>query len=176
MMKITNIVNGCVGSSKVNVQDALEIGDKMAIEFTANLPDSFYKTLHSRIITLESTKKSVKIGDKAVFDVEKLYGRMLVINQKWNLSLETMFQYELSPIPASLFNEYGHMREGDKAVLASKIGVTEESQDVVTDVTVADGNMLLHHVKWPSRGTVEDFCINFADLDLISSNEHEMCW
>jgi len=82
-----------------------------------------------------------------------------VISSKRNISLEKVFSYELSPVPASLFDEYGCMRKGDKSVLVQKIAAFTENHS--TDVEVVDGNMLLHRIVWPKHGTVKSLAENF---------------
>lgn len=68
--KLVNIVNGGVASEKVNVQDALPIGEKMASEFTNKLPQGFYQPLSKQVVTMETLKKGMKIGNKMVYDME----------------------------------------------------------------------------------------------------------
>lgn len=53
------IVNGCTADDEVNVHEAVATGDEMARTFTNGLPAGFYKTLHRRVVTMETTKKKV---------------------------------------------------------------------------------------------------------------------
>ena len=165
--QVSNIVNGCVGNDKVNVHDALELGEMMMVTFAAGLPEGIYNPIRSKLVTLESCKKAVKIGNKSIFDMEKLYGRMLVINQRRKLSIESIFSYELAPVPASLFDEYGRMRKGDKSPLASLVSVTGTLPGNV-EVVLIDGGMMLHHVSWPKKGKVRSLCAAFAAHDDLS--------
>ena len=173
--KAANIVNGCVGSDKVNVQDALEMGEKMMVDFAAGLPEGIYKPIKSKLTTLESSKKAVKIGNKSIFDMEKFYGRMLVINQRRKLSLENRFSYELAPVPASLFDEYGRIRKGDKSPLASLVSVAGPVPANI-EVVIIDGGMLHHHVTWPTKGTVRSLCAAFAALNDLSTNHDKVLY
>ena len=52
--------------------------------------------------------------------MEKLYARLLVISQNRDIELSELSKYELSPMPSSLFDEYGDLRKGSKAVLNAK--------------------------------------------------------
>ena len=76
---LLHVVNRCVCSAKVNVQDAVCIGNKMEADFKDALPSDFYKPIRSKAVTLQSVKKGVNVGDKTVFDVEKLYACMLAL-------------------------------------------------------------------------------------------------
>ena len=71
--------------------------------------------------------------------------------KKRSLFFETLFTYELAPFPASLIYEY--------------VILTED-----VEVEMVDGNMLLHHISWPKKGTVGRFCQNIADLDLLEQD------
>lgn len=98
-----NIVTGHIADSKVNVDQALAIGEQVAAEFKGNLPSGFYKPLKSNVVTLETTKKGVKIGNTTVYDMEKLYGRLLVVSQKREIQLESLLRHELAPVPSAIF-------------------------------------------------------------------------
>ena len=60
---LTNIITGHVAPDRVNVDDALIIGDRMAAEFTAGLPQGFHIPLKKNVITMEVAKKGLKIQD-----------------------------------------------------------------------------------------------------------------
>ena len=60
---LTNIITGHVAPDRVNVDDALVIGDRMAAEFTAGLPQGFHIPLKKNVITMEVAKKGLKIQD-----------------------------------------------------------------------------------------------------------------
>ncbi len=147
---LCNIVNGCIADQSVNVYNALDMGDSLMRQFKAGWPETINKPIKTKLVTLESTKRPVKISGKSVFDIEKLYGCMLVINQKRNLSLDTLFDYELSPVPASLFDDYGSMRKGDKGTLVSSIGIPAVHLDPI-QVEILDGGGFLYCVSWPKQ-------------------------
>ena len=74
--------------SYVNVDDALRLGSVMVAKFSDALPGGFYKPLKKEVITMELLKKSVKVGKTNMYDMEKLYGRLLVISQKRDVQLK----------------------------------------------------------------------------------------
>ena len=169
--KLVNIVNGCVADSKVNVHEALSIGDAMAFKFKQSLPDSFYKPLKNGVVTMESMKKGVKVGEHHVYDAEKLYGRLLVLSQSRKIQLESIFSFELAPVPSSLFDEYGNLRKTSKAMLIKKLGFTCDDRTDV-QVQLIDGNEMLYNISWPRSGTTRQLCYNF--LNAVKKPAHDV--
>ena len=71
-------------------------------------------------MTMESMKKGVKVGDKLMFDMEKMYACFILIADKRNISLKYVLEFEMSPVPPALFDEYGNMRKTSKAQMIKK--------------------------------------------------------
>ncbi len=158
---LVNIVNGQVADEKVNVHSALAIGESMAADFKSHLPSGFYNAIHSKVVTMETMKKGVKLADRTIYDMEKLYARLLVISQRRDISLETLMCYELAPLPPALFDEFGSMRKSSKSQLLHRLAVWgEETTD--PDAEVVDGNEMLYHITWPKTGTVRHLVQNFT--------------
>ena len=42
----------------------------MAAEFSAALPGGFYQPLKKKVITVEASKRNIKVGGKNVYDME----------------------------------------------------------------------------------------------------------
>ena len=158
-----NIVNGRVAAAEVNVDQSLAIGEKMAAEYMATLPEGFYEPLKKRIVTMEAIKKKVKVGDTNVYDMEKLYARLLVISQNRDIELSELFKYELTPMPLSLFDEYGDLRKGSKHVLMQKLAVFTENELPPVEVQLIDGNEALYHTFWPKNTTLLHFAQGLVD-------------
>ena len=116
-----NIVNGRVAASEVNVDEALEIGKTTSADYLAKLPTEFYEPHKKNVLTMESLKKKVQIGDANVYDIEQRYARMLVISQNRDIRVTDLFKDELSSVPASLFDDFGDLRKGTKANMLHKI-------------------------------------------------------
>ena len=100
------------------------------------------------------------VGDGTVFDMEKLYGRMLVVSQQRHIDLRRVFSFELAPHPLSLFDEYGDMRKGSRATLVSKLAVLASSVKS-PDLSIVDGNAMVFHATWPKCGTVQPYVNSF---------------
>ena len=118
-----NIVNGQVAPTKVNVQDALHIGSTQSEKFTALLPGAFHSKIERKVKTMQEMKKVVIVNGKPIFDIETLFARLLVVGQQRGVEVTDIFQYELSPVPPSLIDEFGCLRKADKTVLVNCLGV-----------------------------------------------------
>ena len=88
-----NIMNGqVVSETKLNVQDAVEIGQDTRTSFASSLPGCFHHPIKKTVETMQVLKRGVKIKGKTVYD------------------LETVF------VPPSLIDQYGCTRKQSKAV------------------------------------------------------------
>ena len=50
--------------------------------------------------------KVVIVNGKAIFDIETLFARLLVVGQQCGVEVTYVFQYELSPEPPFLSDEF----------------------------------------------------------------------
>ena len=83
---------------------------------------------------MDLLKKAVTVKGKAIYDVVTLFSRLLVMGQQRSVDIADVFQFELSPVPPALIDEYGCLRKGDKAVLVKSFSVsvtTPYATDVV---------------------------------------------
>lgn len=131
-------------------------------EFESGWPTSFNKTLTKKVTLMTSTKKSIKLDGRPVYDTELIYTRVICLQQYRDIDIKDVLSYELSPVPASLFDESGAMRAQSKAILKTKLQVEQSSRiQGVPDAVIIDGCAMLWTVHWPTNGTVEDYVINF---------------
>ena len=67
----------------------------------------------------DSTKKSIKLDEKSVglYDSEFIYTRVICLQQYRYIDITDVLSNELSPVPASLFDESGAMSAQSKAVM-----------------------------------------------------------
>ncbi len=71
-----------------------------------------------------STKKSIKLDRKPVYDTELIYTRVICLQQyRDNGITDVVSGLGTFPIEASLFDESGAMRAQSKAVLKTKLQV-----------------------------------------------------
>ena len=84
---LSNIINGRITPDEVNVHDSLAIGQEMATQFIGDLPRGFHNPIKKKVVTMEAMKKRVKVGNASNFNVEQLYGCLLVISQIRDIQL-----------------------------------------------------------------------------------------
>ena len=157
--ELYNIVNGQVAPTKVNVQDAFHIGSTQIEKFAALLSGAFHSKIERKVKTMQEMKKVVIVNGKAIFDIETLFARLLVVGQQRGVEVTDIFQYERSHVPPSLIDEFGCLRKGDKTVLVKCIGVPVNSAPAPD---VVDASQLLYHVVWPVAGTAVDLALSFG--------------
>jgi len=63
IVNIVNIIIGRLGTSAVNVSDAVAIRETMWNNFKKSWPDGFYETITKKVTTMAVTKKSVPVGE-----------------------------------------------------------------------------------------------------------------
>ena len=80
---------------------------------------------------------------------------LLSINQ---INVDNLFDYELSPVPTSLFRDDGEARyPQNKAQLKLELKVEVSTRNIVADAVFIDGCAMLHSaIYWPKGGTVQD--------------------
>ena len=158
---VYNICNGQVAIDTVNVQNALAIGSEQSRQFSIWLSSAFHKTIKKKVNAIESLKKADNVKKKTIYDIETLFSRLLVVGQQRSIDIADIFQFELSPVPPALIDEYGCLRKGDKAVLVKFISVSVMTPSV-PHVMLVDGGLLLYQVVWPVLGTTGDVAASFG--------------
>ena len=128
-----NINNGQVASaSDGNIQDAVKIRKEMHTAFLSSLPYGFHKPIKRTVKTMQV----LKITHKPVYDLEAVFARLLVVGQKRNIDLVSVFQHELSPVSPSLMEE----------VRPSIPSRHQGSEPPPPDTLLVDASQLLYHV------------------------------
>ena len=77
-------------------------------------------TIPKQVKTMEEFKKAVIIKGKVTYDIETLFSRW----QQRSMEVADVFQFELSPDPLALIDEYGCLRKGNKALYWSSVLVS----------------------------------------------------
>ena len=152
--KLFNIVNGKCATEDINVCNALQIGELQMDEFITKLPNGFHLVIERRVKTMQQMKVAVVIQGKEIYNMESLFVHLILIGQQRNISLQQMFQLELSAVPLSIIDEFGFLRKGDKSVIVRKccLSVVDESICVPKTIVI-DGSQLLYHITWPIPGS-----------------------
>ena len=124
--RVYNICNGQVAPSTVNVQESLAIGSEQSKQFSVSLSIDFHTTIQKKVTPMEALTK-VTMKGKALYDVKTLFSRLMVVGQQRSMEVGDVFQFELSPVPSAMIDEYGCLRKGDKAVFVKCLGVSVTS-------------------------------------------------
>ena len=159
----TGVYNICydqVAPDTVNVQNSLAIWSEQSRQFSASVSSEFHKTI-KKVKTMELFKKAVTVNGKAIYDVVTLFSRLLVVGQQRNVDIADVFQFELSPVPPALIDEYGCLRKGDKAVLVKSLSVSVTTP-YAQDVVLVDTGQLVYHVIWPVSETTGDLAASLG--------------
>ncbi|KAK3883333.1 hypothetical protein Pcinc_012369 [Petrolisthes cinctipes] len=138
---IVNIVTGLIGSTAVNVDDAVGIGTQHMKKYEASWPDGFDSPMTSKVVTMAKCIKHTKKGSSSLFDTELIYARVIGMAYCRDLDLRKLFQYELAPVPTSMFEDSGVMRiTKTKSTLKRKLQVAHSAPSLKTeDVLLIDG-------------------------------------
>ena len=127
------------------------------MEFCFSLPQGFREKLSSKVITMADSKKPKQRSVVAPFNTELIFSRVLYIMGNNQLDFTTLFNYELSPVPTSMFHDSGDARyPKSKVVLKNKLKVEVPVRRVEADAVVVGGGMLHASIYWPKDGSVED--------------------
>ena len=87
-----------------------------------------------------------------------LFCRLITVGQHRQVEFQTLFDYELCAVPASISDEYGCLRTGTKSTLVSKLKVDDLQSDA-RDIVIVDGQQLIYHIVWPCAGSASDLAV-----------------
>ena len=163
---VMNIVTGqVVNHSSVNVDKAQLLGKTQVESFERSWPGGFHDSIQKIVTTMALSRKHIKVGDAKVFDTDTIYTRAMGLQSSArDLDTTTLMGHELSPIPTSMFDENGNMRDAKtKSNLknALKVEVSRWLAEQNVQTTFLDECAVLWVVPWPTSGTVHDYLVWF---------------
>ena len=89
---LCNIIKAEFSPVEVNVDTAYDIGQQTAAQFISSLPHRFYKSISKGVVTLETMKKGVRVGNSHTYDMEKLYAGLLVVSQHRYIHISDLWE------------------------------------------------------------------------------------
>ena len=148
------------GQDNVNCERAEDIGQTIQQSFD-NLPLSKCKLKRSElVVTLSYLKlhRKKKQNNGVSMDPCTIFNRLLAVAGRLD-SVESAFEFELTPEPLSLFKN-SMMRKADKAALRnlflpSDLSVSPNTIERV-GASFIDGDALLHRVRWDKGNTFKN--------------------
>ena len=166
---LRNITSGEIADNSVNVDEAVQIGQKILTSMTGKevLTASFRKK--DQVVTLAS-KSSMKVdGEVVEADPLLLFQRLVTTAHHTCENLAYVFMHELCSFPPALFESSGLPRLPNKSTLADSMWATLKNPDwesppVNSQVhIVLDGGALLQRVIWPRGSTYNDILQLYAE-------------
>lgn len=154
---VMSLSTGIVGNEHVNCHKVYAVGQggmkTLVGQNLARVSLSSYK-----VKNLDSSNKAVMPHNQwKHVNATLLFQRMAVKLDSDQQNKEEAFEYELSPIPLSLFDKAGVMRKGKKAELYDLFEASMD-RDVGGAKFVIDGGFLLRYVVWSNGMTFGELC------------------
>lgn len=155
---MNSLMTGIIGNSKINSHRALEIGTGTMQNFVGcNFGDTKQSTKNV-VLSLASMSNAVKVNGKTVTVDPLTIFQRTAIAKKSDEDVAQLMEYELSPFPLALFNEWG-MRKGKKSSLYDAFPEDNyATHDLRASTNVVDGGFLLHRVKWNVGTKISVLC------------------
>lgn len=157
---LRNLASGVTADPTVNVDRAKELGQAILDSMTGQQVKDYKFRKKDQAVTM-AVKVSAKIGGEAIqVDPQLLFQRLVTaVNGRADFELSSVFEFELTSPPASLFDKSGLMRAGNKASLADALkGIVKHApeppglQSEGDLQYVLDGGSLLYKLPW-QKGT-----------------------
>ena len=123
---------------------------------------------------LANLQKKVKVGDKKLYIENTQLFNILIIMAERDEGIEQIFNFELTPVPTSLFTMDRMMRKPKKHEFGRMLKNTTAKLDLEMDskMHVVDGGWLLHQVKWnngSSLKTIVDSYVRYVQAKFRDS-------
>ena len=130
------------------------------------MASGFLWTLSKKVITMDVTRKHVKIGAAKMFNTTLLVSRVIGLqaSSRETIDIRNLLSHELAPVPTSMFTDLGDMRIGkNKAQLKTQSQVELSTRKAFQEIQsrVFDGSAVLWVSHWPLNGKVRDYVANF---------------
>ena len=165
---LRNIESGVTADDSANVDRAQVIG-KAIVQGMRGTPQQKYTFKRSMQAVPINEKSLVKLdGESLHIDTQLLFQRLTTAADRYIEDVSSVFQFELSSVPSSLFDNNGFPREPQKSTLADAIWKQcrfEESTPTnvtPTNAVVVDGGSLLHKLPWKIGDSFHEICSSYS--------------
>ena len=111
---IFNVVSGQIGSTEVNVHNAVTIGTEQMKVFESRLPQGLYETIMKRVVTMDHARRHVKVGAVKVFDTNLIYSRVIGLQaRERDIDIKDVLGHELAPVLCTVaaLSSHGNSQE-----------------------------------------------------------------
>jgi hypothetical protein len=155
--KLRSIATGLTAGDDVNItcDMAEDVGAAIHKEIDGQLFVDIKLKKSDRVRSLAVLHKAGHAVKKDVIaDACALFGRLIILAER-SVDIPTYFDYELTPVPSSLFhNDY--MRKPDKPALAKCLIGDLFSAIPAVVCYIVDGGAMLHRVRWLKKANCSD--------------------
>ena len=169
---------GVIADQRVNVDNALEIGESIQNQFTGKKFGEIKCLKKDQVKTFAIMRKSVVSKDVEMFiSSNELYQRLIASTCTGQLD-PRIFEFKLAAVPSSMFHDDRTMRKSNKSDLMNYICDFTPwciyTGDIIKSVTtIFDGCALLHQITWPKIGTINSLCKIFLSVVKDSNCEYQ---
>ena len=151
---LMNIVTGEMTHPDVTADEALSIGHSQMVAFKSGWPETFYNKVSMNVVTMDSKKKHITIGQEKVYDQELIYARVIgLLVSSRDINFDDVISCELAAYPPSMFTSDGYLKTAkSKSALKKSMQVTiSERSSPIPDTVIYDVSALLWVIEWPSE-------------------------
>ena len=119
-----------------------------------------------KVQALSSLRKIPKLNERKIhLNSLRLFNRLIIIAQR-DMTIEASLEYELTPLPLSLFSNKDHkMNKANKTVFSNtSLKVLTDPLDLTNQPCsslVVDGGWLLYMVKWEQGHTWQEIADSY---------------
>ena len=114
-------------------------------EFQESLPDGFYATVNKNVLTIQNKKAKAQVVK--VCNTKLIYSHAMCLLRVDQISFEDLFNYELAPVPTSLFTDSIEARyPKGKSRLKKKLKLEVSTRTHDADVITLGGCTILYHI------------------------------
>ena len=149
----------------VNAERAAEVGREMQKKMDAQ-PVTSTMEVKFKVQALSSLRKIPKLNERKIYlNSLRLLNRLIIIAQR-DMTIEASLEYELTPLPLSLFSNKDHkMNKANKTIFSNtSLKVLTDPLDLTNQPCsslVVDGGWLLYMVKWEQGHTWQEIADSY---------------
>jgi hypothetical protein len=159
--RLQSLPSGLIGDDSVNCDQAEDVGRKIQLKLNGISVTKASIKRSEHVKSLATTKNTVRINNQQTvnIDLARLFTRLIVLVERCEV-IKSYFQYELTPVPTSLFAD-NMMRKPNKASLVQSLlgkdyQAVDQEEIISTKYHVVDGGALLRKVIWKPGSTFQE--------------------
>ena len=157
-------------NDQVNAERAAEVGREMQKKLDGQSVTSSME-VKFKVQPLSSLRKTSKINEKRIHvNSLRFFNRLIIIAQR-DMTVEKSLEYELTPLPLSLFSSKDQkMNKANKALFSkTSLKMLTDTHDLTNQACsslVVDGGWLLYMVKWEQGHTWQEIADSYLSYVL----------